>query len=1046
MTLHPALTKILSSRNLEKVRCPLWSMELCSNEFEGLKQDLKEALYRKQSSEFYIEAALVYAYWWQHIFSGGSPSKKGICSDLGFHEDFCEDLYNSAKLAIKRLKINILRGADYVLYFRTLLAQGGLPINFICKGENFGSYKRFLCSLIHELSSLNVDWDDIDFVSRLNCVQILPNSFKTDSIYAVSLQIARAIIEDREELLPYNNATSTSLKDLTESLKKEHQSIERNKTRKPFRINWLLNINEDCSANIYYQLECGKLVSTQSLPGLDIDQNYQFDIYVNQKHIGTYKRASIETDDKGNTLSADYRAMSIYTTPLLWKGESFVDVKIIDEDRNELAPTVLNCYTPSFDTPQVFDNVGNGYVLHRSRNSKNCIVVFNKEWVSTIPAQEINIAEETFFFITADDSVSLTNVNTDEVWTYTNDSQSFEVEICNYIPWVQFSNYKLLTHLPIINVFNEDGERIRTFNKYYREKGKESWISINNYTTLPLGLIELKVQPTGQNNAWINTFYSLPNTDFIVKNANERKALLSWKNYDATIKPVSSEELIFTNVRGNDWEVESKSEGTKIPSTIKFHFFKSDKNYPKTLEISVASPFVGVCVIDDKDNKVRNRTTISVSDLHSYHILKNGSKKTNVHISYELREQNNNTRIIQVDIPLKEGLTSLALYEDIINRMFNLYGFNSFDRVSAVSLSVEDKSFFIRKFTYDSTQTENDVCLYSNNTTEFEYEGQLWAYEVINDNTPQPAPITLQKSGPSTFSLPVSVTPKSYIVFSGEFDKKRMIPKLFTTYSDNQESIVKVKKEDIIGTWQQHLSDEDALSDGVYWGNTINAFETAERFRLPFTTFLQLEAVVKSPSLFAKFMTALLWQGKKDLLVSGILRLEEEFAIAIHWLKQEDFNTAISEIFKQPPFIRDNFLNSFIEFVKELLMRTIDESLANAILTSQISTPLSVPQKFKKILAPAFNEYCARAHGYDSDYRDMPTYKVRLSQKYYDIPKRMNYHYTMVNCPIRVYEDMIGLSPSIWVDTDLQLRRTINFYRKYYMRTYSEILNYLITQ
>lgn len=106
-------------------------------------------------------------------------------------------------------------------YFRTLLNQGGLPVNYIKNGTNLGGFSRFLIGLVEELSLINIDWDDnnLDLIKNFNCIAYLGKAFKNDNIYDVALQIAHAIISEEDRWLPYDDADS-SLSELTKSLKR----------------------------------------------------------------------------------------------------------------------------------------------------------------------------------------------------------------------------------------------------------------------------------------------------------------------------------------------------------------------------------------------------------------------------------------------------------------------------------------------------------------------------------------------------------------------------------------------------------------------------------------------------------------------------------------------------------------------------------------------------------------------------------------------------------------------------------------------------------
>jgi methyl-accepting chemotaxis protein len=84
--------------------------------------------------------------------------------------------------------------------------------------DGFNKFKEFLKSLLKKTSRLEIDWENTEIIKDFPCVNLLPESYRNDNIYAVSLQIVRAIEEERDDLLPYKSE-AVELKELTKSLK-----------------------------------------------------------------------------------------------------------------------------------------------------------------------------------------------------------------------------------------------------------------------------------------------------------------------------------------------------------------------------------------------------------------------------------------------------------------------------------------------------------------------------------------------------------------------------------------------------------------------------------------------------------------------------------------------------------------------------------------------------------------------------------------------------------------------------------------------------------
>lgn len=146
---------------------PLWKLKLTEEEYTNLKETLAQNAYRLE--DFGIEAALCYAEWWRRDYNGGIPSREDVAVGLGLPHYCWEQLYKAARHGLKSHGFAFIHSLKGNEYFRTLLNQGGLPVNYIKNGTNLSGFSRFLIGLVEELSSINIDWDDnnIDLIKIL---------------------------------------------------------------------------------------------------------------------------------------------------------------------------------------------------------------------------------------------------------------------------------------------------------------------------------------------------------------------------------------------------------------------------------------------------------------------------------------------------------------------------------------------------------------------------------------------------------------------------------------------------------------------------------------------------------------------------------------------------------------------------------------------------------------------------------------------------------------------------------------------------------------
>lgn len=154
---HTAYFNILKTRGMQGLQknMPLWKFKLSEEEYEALKQTLR--CHTSDLARYGEEAALCYAEWWRRDYRGTIPSKEDVAMGIGLHRRLGDDLYMAARKALQKHGYVFLHSLKGTEYFRTLLNQGGLPVNYIKNSGNIGYFSKFLKELVSELSSINLD-------------------------------------------------------------------------------------------------------------------------------------------------------------------------------------------------------------------------------------------------------------------------------------------------------------------------------------------------------------------------------------------------------------------------------------------------------------------------------------------------------------------------------------------------------------------------------------------------------------------------------------------------------------------------------------------------------------------------------------------------------------------------------------------------------------------------------------------------------------------------------------------------------------------------
>lgn len=519
---HTSYLDILRTRGMQGLQknMPLWKFKLSEEEYEALKQTLR--IHTSDLAKYGEEAALCYAEWWRRDYKGNIPSKEDVAMGIGIHSSYANELYKAAREALQKHGYTFLHSLKGTLYFRTLLNQGGLPINYITNSGNMGNYSRFLKELVSELSLINIDWNEVDssIIQQFNCISYLGKAFKNENIYDVSMQIAHAVIVGEKDILPYDD-TDASLAELTKSLETAYSRAKAQRKTRPLSLHWKLRTMENGKGYLYVNMDVVKDISSDSIPGLNIMTCYSFDVFVAGTLVGKYVRKDNVRDEEGNVLSAIYTRINVgMHSDILWTGEPVVEVKVRCDNDDRLFLTIAGCYPPNFEYPQVFQMLDDHlYSMSKTANVENNMAIFSHEWKNgeSLP---ITICDKELYYNAFTDELDLQNSETAEEVKLTNDFTPYAVEFSNnYISWVEKSNYKLLSTIPYVRVYDQEKHRVQNCAVKYRFRNDNyiKWRSLKSYCVFPCGLVDIRVElPDGH--TVTETFYSIGKLKFTSDN------------------------------------------------------------------------------------------------------------------------------------------------------------------------------------------------------------------------------------------------------------------------------------------------------------------------------------------------------------------------------------------------------------------------------------------------------------------------------------------------------------------------------------------------
>lgn len=1033
---HPIFHKILTERELTIPTNPIWKMNITPQEQHLLEECLHQAYLKDNLYAVGEEAALYYAIWWQRSYSGGSPSSEAVAQSANIPQEYSDDLYKSARLAYKRWGFRFLHDSKYH-YFRSLLMQGGLPINHVLTNKgNFNGYKEFLRSLVHEISNINTAFK-AEMIPSMSCISYLPKSFKNNGIYEISMQIAHAIIEDREDMLPYDSNKDGELKELTRSLRKTATLAKKEQHFKPLSFIWEAQI-KDKELLLYYYLHNTANVCSRNIPGLNPADTFSFDIFISQQYVATYKRIKLEENEYGEKVGVFHR-MNFDQRRFLWEGESYIELKLITNEGDSLFINALNCYPQDFSVPQQFQKVNDTYVQQTGRKAEENVIFVDETWQeigSKKPSSILQLYHKTIYSYEFTDSIELCHIINDEYLTFTNVFRKYSVEFGGiFIGWLEKSNYKLLNKIPYITVYDESNQILNAkhYNTEFRLKVDSQWHTLKRNTILPFGLIEIKIT-FPDDHCLIESFYSIDSMYFETSKKTISFAEIACRFCDGLVGIQKNESIIIKDLSENKWSI-SRLENSSLLPTIEFNIFK--KGMP-TLKVEIPTPFIGIAVVDSQNKPVRNGEILSVDNLTNYRIIMHGRRDKKYNICYINQEGEESE--VKIKGNISEGITPMSNFEESIRRIYALYVDDYTDSNSYILFSMNGINLKIRRYVYNIEITDlifrkclkiSHLDIEQNET----YKGTL-KYVLYGQNlSPNDIMVNLlgEENEKTKFVPDNNNIATAVIVFSDKFDEKKVIPKVINFDNDNN----------IVTNWQICLESE-RLDSGIHWQSVIRYFEIASEYHLPFKAFGCFNDIVIVPSLLTRFILSMFLAGKTELFTSEVSRFEEEFAIGIHWIKQEDWQKAIDCIFDLYPNanMAMTLMPVFMQYLQEMLSTTLDSDYTDDVKKFISGEFTEGSDKFNRI---EVTELRARAVGKNDNNEDLPFIGINLKRKYL-MPNAYigttGYQFCLLNSPIKVAEYAFGIGSDIWTDTSehcMEVRRVINFYRMYFTTMYSQI-------
>jgi len=280
------------------------------------------------------------------------------------------------------------------------------------------------------------------------------------------------------------------------------------------------------------------------------------------------------------------------------------------------------------------------------------------------------------------------------------------------------------------------------------------------------------------------------------------------------------------------------------------------------------------------------------------------------------------------------------------------------------------------------------------------------------------------------------------IVFSGIESRRRIIPKYYNRF---EKDFCKDERDlhsfNLNKVWYDFLSEEDIMN-GDHWLKVCKAYDICSHYDLPFTTYNGLKVIARSPKLLSTFIIAMWLNGYKDVLAMEIDRFEQELVIALHWIPIKIWEKSINsflDTIPQPllPMMMGK-IQDFFTFIQELFNTTVSTDIASKLTAYIAGNNL---EKANPISRSEIRNYNMKIRGLSDNNNDLPIARFTLNGNYYPSQSMLASYRVMIESAMCAAENTCDVKNHIdlFKPDGKEHARVVNFYRRYFKETYSEI-------
>jgi hypothetical protein len=884
--------KLLKENGLEKHDGrPLWKYNFSDEMIFSFQRELQHVNPDIIDSR---DFTLWFAVWWQKLYDGGAAKKQTVFSALGgdLISKISSNIFfkiaqdGSVRLGLKWIEGNV----ENELKFRTLLLQGGLPLNHI--KNNSSNYFDFIKSLVREnIRSV----DEIDDSPHL--FKKLPVSARKRHIYENCLffieEIQNNESEEYEILFNKNNETKKGYDEIKFLV---NRSLKQPQDKKP-KVFWKLNKTDD-KFKIHLHLGFNEVHRKEEdrVLGSEEQEEIRHELYSVLGFAPIEKLYNIYID---NVLKVkfirnrkgDYKTHYFSGKQTKWKKNQVPEIKATWVDNQQILSHLIQ-HVPKLNKPTLWAKSGEKgewkYIRTNICNADQAAILYPDTYEIDKEFQLLVYKNHTFNWFEFTGQTKL--YKDTKTLTYQTGVTAFDWTIESQQPaWMRNANMPVINGRFQVFIYDNTGKRIRNSKVSISYRSKDSnanWIEYNSRNILAIGCYTARI--TYDNITVEDDVYNIGdlNVKYLESSLYSSKLLIE-KSGSLSIS-LDESDLVSIETYNNIYNLSIDPQKRKIPRQILGRLKLGNQ---KSLRFAICNPFSGIGLLDQSGNLLHEWTTLSLTNLAGYHIMCSGENSI-VYFKNDIEVEKDSLNAIRISSLLTQTETPLSDLIDFIKPVLSLDDvFNTKNKVTATIESGRNKFCFkIGLFSHSIYHSDETSILPFFNLYKSKSILNLFALP-LNCELCQIEAYTISKDG-ENYQLPAIKDIYSYVVVSQDpwitKQQHQLRPTFRTTKSPQDEGVLSPTER--IKNYHDALLANDYSSSA--WQELLTYFKFCIQFDLPYSTFDQIRAIQRSRECAVKaFFYLAINSGLNNFSDTISLEIERDLGFCFFWAGREEWQS-----------------------------------------------------------------------------------------------------------------------------------------------------------